>query len=792
MHILKLLLTYLKEVYALCGWPILIIPAIILILACVFGCCVHLYRKCDETAKNRRFIQLILATVLIIWSICWGLYMIAISCNANAQTGVLEKIFRSATAAIGMFAFNIDSNIFDNINQYAAIKGALSLMSFLAGGCTLLLLVQIIFMRFRASTALGVVSMFHKILKKHNLFVFYGNNHQTQLLAESIRDHYKNINSNDYRIIIVEPPLSEDDKEQYDIPKNLIRLFTHRPSSLAEARKKNTFLAVASVDIAEIPTSDNECDIFEIANLHSVKKLLNASNTTIRMFFLSDNEEHNIACVNNISKDTTVNNLNQIPVIYCRARRNDIYRAIEDLAIRHNLDVRITDPSNLSIELLKRDVENHPITLMDIDTENNYTTVKSAFNAMIIGFDATGRDAFRFMYEFGAFVDSSSTTKNVRRSPFHCTIVDNKAGMRATAVKTWMPAVAEARNHDGTPLVEFHECDYNSDIFYSDMLTAEADKLNMIFITVGNDEDGLALAVRILKHLWRLRTNMDKLRIFLRCSSSQREALTRLTAKHYNEGLTHRVIIPFGYEKDIYTYDIIVDEYFREQGRQYQENYARLKGDFELWDLRRELLTGTKKYRKDKVGNKIKDENGKPIIDDVPVYLRKISLTDLKSLRRKEYQDMANAIHAKTKLHLLKQVMPMYFDWGDFIHRYFDCNGKPKSSGFGSNIKYEELNEHENKIIRSLAMLEHLRWNASHELLGYVRAADGRHECDERTMEHNCLRDWQELDEESVKTAAQNGWDADYISFDFAVVNTTISMNKESLINDETIYSKAD
>ena len=125
------------------------------------------------------------------------------------------------------------------------------------------------------------------------------------------------------------------------------------------------------------------------------------------------------------------------------------------------------------------------------------------------------------------------------------------------------------------------------------------------------------------------------------------------------------------------------------------------------------------------------------------------SLDSMRSLRRKELQDLGNALHADTKVFLLKNAMEENYDWTDFVNRYFDNNEMAQREGSCDKIKYTYLTAQENNVILNLARLEHIRWNASHEMLGYVKAHDGMYQCDERTREHNCLRQWQDLDDES-------------------------------------------
>jgi hypothetical protein len=230
-------------------------------------------------------------------------------------------------------------------------------------------------------------------------------------------------------------------------------------------------------------------------------------------------------------------------------------------------------------------------------------------------------------------------------------------------------------------------------------------------------------------------------------------------ANFYNEGYnkaceehqTEAIIIPFGQKEKIYSFEMIINEELIEKGKRFHEGYARLRGEDTSWNERREKE------------------------------LQQASLNSLRALRRKEFQDLSNALHADTKINLLQRSLPADFDWEDFFCRYFDDKNKPKREGCYNQINYLFLDDVENKAILNLARLEHLRWNASHEMLGYTKAKNGLHGCDERTRQHNCLRPWQELDDES-KAVSSSGWAVDYKLFDFGVVDNTLFLGKDKLV----------
>ena len=464
-------------------------------------------------------------------------------------------------------------------------------------------------------------------------------------------------------------------------------------------------------------------------------------------------------------------------------------RVIEDVAVKRGLDVRVIDSSHLAVELLKVDETCHPVRLVSIDRENP-TTICSEFHSLIIGFDEAGQDAFRFLYEFGAFVDSKATPEEEKRSPFYCTMVDTRIKELKGYFNAFAPEVMKKTDVNGVTLA-FKKTDCRSSAFYNMLDEKFCSTLNYVVIAVGSDELGMTCAIRLFNSIRQFRSDMSRLRIFVRSYNHEKEDYMQRIANHYNEGYNLDfknslkgdkqesyqpvdIIIPFGQNEKIYSYDMIIKARLEQAGRQFQKGYAAMRGETELWDDRRRLLLGYCKKEKDAFGNKR--------IIEIPQVQRRLSLNDIRSLRRKEAQDIANALHAATKLYLLRQTKSEDFDWCDFIERYFDIDDTPRCKGELNHIYYPGLSEEENKTILNLARLEHLRWNASHEMLGYSQGGSDLHCCDERTRQHNCLRPWEELDSESLAVRQAEGWDADYKSFDFGVVDISVLLYKEKLL----------
>jgi len=677
-----------------------------------------------------------------------------------------EYLLRSLACSFQLFTGNIDSNVVDGISNHPYLKGMISVQSFLSFCCTIAVLLILAYARVMAYYRLHRRT---KIDSSHNhLYVFFGMNEPSRLLAKSIKEH-----EGDRAVIVfVESRLRNDDEQSgWD---SVIGMFTHRRQTFMDADELDarvTFTELRLCDIGRDKIENN--DILGEINLIKLRELIQnlgkgVNDPQLHVFFLSENEDENIRSLAILALDDTLKDMrsNIQQRFYCHARRNGLNRIVEDIAFKYGMDVRTVDSSYLAVGLLKADDTNHPVRFVDVD-EKNPTTVKSKFSSLIIGFDEVGRDTLKFLYEFGAFIDSSATPDDEQRSPFRCVVIDKRMDELKGSFVGFTPAVMAQKNHDKsqTPLVELKTCDCLTTDFYDNILTPDfCLELNYIVIAMGDDELGMTMAVRMLNYIRLSRPDLHKLRIYVRSYRSDKEMYMQQIATYYNEGYNRglkdssfkndAVIKLFGQSKDIYTYEMIINEKLTQKGRKYQESYARLRGESLLWDARRN-----------------KEQ-------------KKGTLDDMRSLRRKEMQDLGNALHADTKVYLLKKALGADSDWNDFLNRYFDSDDMPICDGAYDKINYSLLNKKENQVILNLARLEHMRWNASHEMLGYVKAHGGLHSCDERTREHNCLRPWHDLDDESRATL-NSDWPCDYKLFDFSVVDNSILLNKEKLLSDE-------
>lgn len=695
---------------------------------------------------------------------------------SSAQINNTELILRSMLSSLDLFMLDVDSNILDRLDKHPFFKGILIFQATLSFLCTLTLIVSLIFSRAKAYYLLHRKARITK--DKNHLYIFFDINENSKMLA-------KDIYEKDSRALIIfvdKANVKDDENHSLD---NIVSLFTHRQKTFEIADESNALVAIASERLCDLDESlleGKDIDVLSMIGLEKVKEFIEAlekipDNPELHIFFLSNEEDVNIRSLINLAKDSTVLNCvkyradkdnapdksnikdsvsdNKVAEdsdedekklkqqIYCHARYNGPNRVVEDLAVRKGLEVELIDSSHLAVELMKSKSSCQPVMVAHLSKEYP-ATVTQSLECLIVGFGEVGRDSFRFLYEFGTFVKIKDGKPEAARP--HITAIDSEM----TVIRGLFEANTPAINYDDGG-IRLRELDYRSLPFYNECLSpARCKELNYIVIALGDDDQNINLAANIFNRIRRYREDMSHLIIMVRCIRDEKREFMQKIADHYNRGCNDRdlrSIRLFGNPEEIYSYNIIIHNDLIRKGSIFLENYSRLKGEEENWVTRHNELIEIAKVKS--------NEEYYPKIDK------------LGKLRRKESQDLANALHIVTKMWLLQKALGENHDWADFTGKIFDAKGNSTRSGVIKDIYYPLLTPEENSIMLNLAILEHFRWNAAHELLGYETNYD-ENQCNERIRKHNCLRDWNELEEESLKASQ------DYKSFDFCVVDTSI------------------
>ena len=416
------------------------------------------------------------------------------------------------------------------------------------------------------------------------------------------------------------------------------------------------------------------------------------------VYILSDSQGQNIAILESLweHKELKCN-------IYCHAKREGMinrYDSIADVKDRINF----IDSSFLSVVSLKKSKDNAmlPVRYVDIaqyaDTGRKLGYVTSEFHCAVIGFGETGKEALKFLYEFGAFPN-----KDNGKVPFKCHIFDNNLakelgefGIDLTTLRS--PVAME-------PEFKLHSCGVNTLEFRTE-ISKIISKLNYIIICLGNDNLNLETALDIVEcAAIENRNTGDKFCIAIKQSKTSK--LNQDTLDNANKTYDN-CIHPFGLTEDIWKMHLIKTKELDADARRFYESYSILSDIFNQsmgWEPNRTW------EERERLG--IRSE----------IYKERCEA------RRKKMQDYSNSLHKTTK-----QLLCNPYD--GLAEQIFTINE-------GSNHCKEEDVATKN-ILEHLAVCEHLRWEASHLLMGYKPTTGNT---DDLKKLHSCIKPYYELSE---------------------------------------------
>ena len=649
-----------------------------------------------------------------------------------------------------------------------------SLAHFLAAGVSMIFVVK----HFGFNIVAGFRMFFEAYFKKHRreTFVFWGMNEPSYLLAKNIKDN--RADKSDYRIIIVR---TGSDGERTSVRNGIDRMFNflslknkdlERLQDL-ECLTANTFTDLSKLNVA-VPQDGQTVDVLKKRlRLRQLARILSRKTTsTIHLFFMSDDATSNIQSVGNLKKDKWLNDFADKGRLnfYCLARYNSVHRVIEDEPSHPRIEVKVVDSSRMSVQLLKQSDKLHlqPVSYVDIQPD---ATVVTPFNALVVGFSEVGLDMLRFLYEFGAFVHSGGDADHAERSPFHCSVVDRDMDARAGQFVANAPSINPVLNpldevEAAKSMVSLYQMDCRSAEFYKKLEYDWLPTLNYVVLATGDDELNISHAVRIFRMAIRYRPDLEKFRIMVRVQHDENGHLAKIAA-HYNrlwaaeqasrsaDHLHQKAVLSsqhidgpitlFGSAQEIYTADLVINEALKLQAQLFKRRYDqsmgainRQKSDSLDWnEEQNDLMQLTGEYA-----------------GFAPTF------SGMMRLRRTQSQNHSNSQHLETKRALA--VAALGEDKLEEVRRH----GLDRSDGETTYRWHDNASlpiDDVQRVMDVLAQTEHLRWNASHEILGYRDKGNTTDVKDEARLVHGCIKSWEQL-EDAVR------------SFDYNVVDMALDV----------------
>lgn len=771
--------------------------------------------------------------ILVIWSAGWVLYTIAIWADTGHFHSVTETLLYAAMSSFDLFLFDINGNVIDNImlpEMWTGIlTGLLSIVSVLASCALCSIIIGMFLTRFLTWLKVKTISISDK--KNNHLYIIFNQNETSEILAQNI------LKGDPDRALVIFIHTSETDEEDDDGWSNMVRLFAakNRLNSRLDGRYNVIRLhalrtleeafSLWEEDALNLDEPRRYGSIWDALGIPEVADLIgqlpmngmtsessscgdkdkaqveNATCDQINVFFLSENRDENVLNAKIMAqyfkerKDLEY----VFKKVFCSSRKDSVTSVVEDRYISQETRMRISilDDSRLAVRELIDTPAYHPVNFVEIDAKDNPGTVSSKFTSLIVGFGETGRDAFRFLYEFGAFVDAERKWSEAgvisARSPFECHIVDPDINDLKAPFTANSPSIFKDKIPGDDNSIHFHAIKDTSEEFYS-MLDRIAAHLNYVVVATGDDERNITIATRILDYVRRKRAtnNLRHFKIFVRTyhrdSFSHLEGIVDYTKEMFKEisdeiGASPEYIVIFGKRENIYGFNSIIEDRELYEAGLYHDKYQEIvesnEAKRELWDKLWKMLD-YQFY----IANVKKEKRLK----------RPEALLDTK---RKIDESRKNSLHAPTKLHILSYVWRTHkglpslsrIDFnalekamalmegfkGEFAGHFNDLEDKVSnlqvssdesdSSGLDNMLMY--------RLLYNLCKLEHIRWNASHQLRGFVKGPDKNF----IAKTHEDLTVWERLDAETKR-------------YDYPVVKTSVKIWLEANCQAETNENK--
>lgn len=689
------------------GWYVLVAVGIVVTIIAAWNLLNLLLKKCSKDKTSRKSSAFTTSAVMVF---TWGVALYYIGYDyGGTHTNTFTLMLRSVLSSFEMFLSK--SNLIGIANNCK--DSELYMLCFAIIHALALTI----------STLFAVLCFGKRILYWYKGFkwrfinseditnVFWGLNERSFVLAHDIAKS----SDKKERFIFIDFPLQEESPSKGQSFSGILGLFSYKINALRKMSELRNCIMIRS-SLRPSGEQDTNADFFDAMNIYRLKQILDKS-TKVRFFILTSDEDANLkAAINMLNKSVCAN---AELTIYCSSRKNMLNRLIEE---KWENKLKLIDDSRAAVTQLKMESDkmHHPIDFVDIDKEQG--CVMSKFKALIVGFGSTGQDALRFLYEYSAFAD-----ENGNKSPVEIHVVDNN--MSAVKGKFWQEV--PGMNMLADKEVFFHNLSAGS-VEFDKFLNTNIEQMNYVVVATGCDETNLNIASMIMDKALLYRTKkMAKFKVFVRMYSDNSIVKFDAAVNVYKDFCSENEFAPleyFGNTKEIYSYNIIVKNQYEKEAIKFYDSYRKAVGSSVTWDDRRknEVMKLGKIYGK-------------------------------RSLRRKEGQDKANCQHRYTKMKLL-----------NLSERQVSL-ALPKWKKDKSIIDIEK-----DKItlwlicLYNVSICEHLRWNASHIMLGYVpmtteiqKLISGT--CDEVTKQHSCIKDWKELDCETQ-------------GYDYEVVKMTVMM----------------
>ena len=662
-------------------------------------------------------------------------------------------------------------------------------------------------------------------VRGRQLHIFWGVNEASLTLAESIQ---KGDDKGKYAIIFIDINHHNEDSQKAMSLSRMANTFSLSHTHTKRIDNIGAYITSCPRRIEALKTED-VADVFKILGLRSIGNKIDRCDR-VNFYLLSEDEDSNIISALNLQKDIRLNRVgaHQKMKIYTHVRNSDKNEIYDNYSLYNTaaetVDIKLIDSSYLSVLTLKLHYNSLPVSTVKVDPQTA-TVEDNEFEALIVGFGETGQEAFNFLYEYSSFIKRDGTPLQ-----FRCCAFDTRMKSIEGTILTQMP------NIQRRGILTLKNASADSNEFW-EYMSENIHKLNYIVIAILDDDMSMSLAVNIHKYIISHRVDGDKpIKIAVRCYNREKHTqmsdvvnmLNKSAAVHGCE------IILFGNINDIYTNELIVEDFVLSRAQQYHYIYENgsdnattltsddiqtfWRGSFSAQNIALKQLEGLSRFvnindmvrRIDEnisntlhmntkmalmgirafsmeelwgsVAAELNAEREQRVIAERKEYIeraiaepkkeydakptpeRKKILKDAKKQAQKEALQSIVLIPA-TGAEIREECERRIKTYRSLLEELNDivATRRDKTIGYDGSGN-EARGEAYKTLLMNLALTEHQRWVASHELRGFSLAerTDIQHKL------HRCICAWEELDCECTK------------SYDCNVVDTSIRLFLQS------------
>jgi hypothetical protein len=252
---------------------------------------------------------------------------------------------------------------------------------------------------------------------------------------------------------------------------------------LKRSFSKEKYVFCEDNDVAHVLTQDitkrNKNAVLFMLNNKWLKKIFLKNKTYL--FFLSNHNDENIQSLSSffsIWKSAEFEKVKSNVTLIVRVQ--DEWRKLEVENLIQNAPFKVAYTFFNDAELIASEIVKKfpPIDTLHVNTKS--AEVNDSYETLIIGFDATGNAILRKVIENTQFVGTQ----------FKATVLENNANSNQNSFDEHYP---EIKNHYS---VHFMDYKLESNQF-SEWIKLHASKLKQIFISTGNDEENIEIALML-------------------------------------------------------------------------------------------------------------------------------------------------------------------------------------------------------------------------------------------------------------------------------------------------------